>query len=446
VTRENEARSENRQDDSEVPSTGRSNGKDAQVPRAEPSRNAGSGARLRRMRAGGEPPPNAIQATRKPRRARAMRQEPTTPDASAPSHSSNDPPDATAATGGSSAKFSRADSDPWTVPESVRNRFIQDGHRFFFPDGAPAFKDQGRRLTTPSENTQVVHSLIEIARSRGWTEVTVTGTERFRQEAWRQARLAGLLVRGYRPSEMEHAQLIRALGRVRLGSSERIDSISTDIPTNPLREAPPKAAEPVTREASRERIVGKLLDHGRDAYRHDPNEDPSYFVRLQTPEGTREIWGKDIERAVAKSLTQPQVGEQVILQRTGRDAVTVKREERGADGQLRSKDVDVFRNRWLIEKQSFFEGRTAAAQIVRDETVGPREAVRQHPELAGTYLNLRAAELASRALRDPEDQRRFISQVRGALADDIERGEPLQPVRLRERARRSAVEDLRPVR
>ena len=63
----------------------------------------------------------------------------------------------------------------------------------------------------------------------------------------------------------------------------------------------------------------------------------------------------------------------------------------------------------------------------------PREAVRQHPELAGTYLNLRAAELAARGLRDPEDQRRLVAQVRRALAPDIEQGEPLQPVRLRGR-------------
>ena len=96
---------------------------------------------------------------------------------------------------------------------------------------------------------------------------------------------------------------------------------------------------------------------------------------------------------------------------------------------------EVFRNRWVIEKQSFFEARAAAAPIVRDEGVGAREAVREHPELAGTYLNLRAAELASRALRDPQDRRRFVSQVRSALADGIERGEPLQPVRLRERAK-----------
>jgi hypothetical protein len=52
-----------------------------------------------------------------------------------------------------------------------------------------------------------------------------------------------------------------------------------------------------------------------------------------------------IERAPVKSLTQPQVGDQVILQRTGRDAVTVNRQERASDGQLKEKDVDIFRNR-----------------------------------------------------------------------------------------------------
>jgi putative DNA primase/helicase len=314
---------------------------------------------------------------------------------------------------------------------------VQDGHRFYFPDGAPAFRDLGRRLTTTSENTQVVQSLIEIAHSRGWTEVTVSGTERFREEAWRQARLEGLAVRGFRATDEQQAQLIRSLAR---SLARPADAISADSQPAP----PPPQSYPREHPASdlqRERITGKLLDQGRDAYRHDPNEGPSYFVRLQTHDGPREIWGKDLERAMAKSLTQPQVGDEVVLQRTGRDAVTVKRQERDADGQLQPKDVSVFRNRWVIEKQEFFEQRAATAKDLRDETVGPREAVRKHPELTGTYLNLRAAELASRTLRDPQDRRRFVAQVRRALADDIERGEPLQPVRLRERIATRAVKD-----
>src|SRR5580658_114225 len=192
---------------------------------------------------------NAIQASRKPKKNRTPESTP----AAAPEG------EGAPATGSPAAAstLKRADSDPWTVPQSVRDRFVQDGHRFYFPDGAPAFKDLGRKLTTASENTQVIHSLIEIAHSRGWTEVTVTGTERFRQEAWRQARIAGLAVRGYRPSDAEQAQLIRALGRDLLRSSERVDSISADVGMA----VPPPRERTVSTAArgaeARERIVGK---------------------------------------------------------------------------------------------------------------------------------------------------------------------------------------------
>ena len=180
---------------------------------------------------------------------KALPGEAAPPEAAAPS---------AAASAATASPLQRADTDPWTVPQSVRDRFVQDGHRFFFPDGAPAFKDLGRRLTTASENTQVVHSLIQIAHSRGWTEVTVTGTERFRQEAWRQARLAGLGVRGYRPSEAEQAQLIRAMGRDLLRSSERVDSISADVGTA----APPPRERACARGRARR---GSARAHRREA-------------------------------------------------------------------------------------------------------------------------------------------------------------------------------------
>ena len=99
------------------------------------------------------------------------------------------------------------------VPEEVRRRFVQVKNRYYFPDGARAFTDRGTRLTTSSENTEVVRSLIQIAEVRGWSEVTVRGTERFRKEAWFAARLAGLEVRGYQPTEFEQGRLVRTLGR-----------------------------------------------------------------------------------------------------------------------------------------------------------------------------------------------------------------------------------------
>ncbi len=120
--------------------------------------------------------------------------------------------------------------------------------------------------------------------------------------------------------------------------------------------------------------------------------------------------------------------------------MTVKRAERDAEGQVKHKEVETYRNRWVIEKREFFEARNAAAQMVRDEAIRAQDAVRKHPELAGTYLNLerRSSPQAPEGSGGSETIR---VQVRSALADDIERGEPLQPVRLRERAVRKLVED-----
>ena len=218
--------------------------------------------------------------------------------------------------------------------------------------------------------------------------------------------------------------------------SRRTDTISVDTqPPEPRAPTGVPEAGSSAGDAPKERIAGRLAEHGRDAYRHDPEEEPSYFVRIETREGRREIWGKDLERAMTQSLTQPQVGDEVVLQKTGRDLVTVKRVEWDDQGRpTGTKDVETHRNRWVIEKSNFLAERAQAAQVVRDSTIDPRAAVREHPELAGTYLNLKAAELAAERLRDPEDRRRFVALLRTALADEIERGEPLQPVRLRERA------------
>ena len=165
-------------------------------------------------------------------------------------------------------------------------------------------------------------------------------------------------------------------------------------------------------------------------------------MRLQTPNGERTIWGKDLGRAIEKSLTQPQIGEEVSLLRTGADPVTVKRRERDAQGNLlKESDVAAQRNRWVIERRDFIDEREAAAEVLRDTRIAPKEAVKSHPELAGTYLNLRAAEIAARAMRDPQDQQKFVNLVRGALAESIARGEPLQPVRLREKVARDRAQE-----
>ncbi|MGH8254620.1 MAG: LPD7 domain-containing protein [Steroidobacteraceae bacterium] len=325
-----------------------------------------------------------------------------------------------------------AESATQVVPEQIRQRFVQVGRKYYFPDGARAFTDRGSRLTTPSENTEVIRSLVAIAQARGWSDLTVSGTERFRKEAWFTAKLAGLSVRGYRASQFEQERLARAAGR------------RNQVPRNGADRTAAEAtlAEPQAPRAERsgrnEVLWGRLIDHGRATYRHDPHEPTSYFVKVETERGAHTVWGVDLERAFKESLTQPQVGEEVGLRPVRKDVVTVKAPERDADGRVIGEhDLQTHRNRWVLEKREFFEARAAAAQTVGDASVAAREAVKQRPELAGTYLYLRGAEeIARRRIRDPEDQRRFVETVRGALAESVARGEPLAAVRLRERSAR----------
>ena len=84
------------------------------------------------------------------------------------------------------------------IPPEIWERFIGIGAKYYFPDGTPAFVDRGLKLTTPSENTEVIRSLVSIAQARGWNHITVTGSERFRKEAWFAAHRVGIEVWGTR--------------------------------------------------------------------------------------------------------------------------------------------------------------------------------------------------------------------------------------------------------
>ena len=339
------------------------------------------------------------------------------------------------------------------IPEHIRKRFVQVGRHYHFPDGTRAFTDRGGRLTTPSENTEVIRSLVSIAQARGWNEITVRGTERFRKDAWTAARLAGLEVRGYRPTEFEQERVARLLARGRDGMAPKqperppttrsSPESTAGVPGQGIRDE--TQSEPPGRRDSL--LTGTLVEHGRATYRHNPKEPMSYFVKIDTSRGDRTIWGVDLERAFRESLTRPEAGDEVGLRAIRQDAVTVHAPERDADGKIvAEKDLAVHRNRWIVEKRAFFAERAQAARTLRDRTIDPNQAVKRHPELVGTYLQVRAAELAARRFRDAQDRERFVSQVRSALADGVARGEPLPPVRLRQRSAERPSARARPAR
>jgi hypothetical protein len=96
--------------------------------------------------------------------------------------------------------------------------------------------------------------------------------------------------------------------------------------------------------------------------------------------------------------------------------------------------VGAHRNRWIIERRDFLEARGAAARTFNDSRMSAVEGARQHPELLGSYLQLRGAqELAAQRIADPTDQQTFVARVRRGLAQLVAQGESLPLVRLRTR-------------
>lgn len=392
-----------------------------------------SAAVARETRAKQEPQRNAVNSIRPtPRRLRSF--------SSDEERSRDDPSSSTR-----SGLRQQAARDPYIVPDEIKQRFVQVGNKYHFPDGARAFTDHGSRLTSPSENSEVIKSLISIAQARGWADITISGTERFKKEAWFAARVAGLDVRGYSPTEFEQGRLVRMFARAQAPAGQSTAPEPSSKVPSPSRSARTTQAlrgdeahvdeRSAPRERQRTLHVGRLVDHGAAPYLHDSRNDKSYFVRIETLSGERDIWGIDLQRALKESLTRPQIGDEIGLRALRQDAVKVSRREYDDAGRvIGENELGANRNAWIVEKRDFFRERAQASRVLRDSNVDRQAAVKQHPELLGTYLQLHAAELVAKTLHNPEDQRRFVASVRTALADAVARGEPLATVPMKETA------------
>lgn len=118
------------------------------------------------------------------------------------------------------------------VPESVAYRFLKVECEYYFQDRRPAFSDRGHKLATRGTDPEVVLSLIEIAKARGWDTITVKGTEVFRRSAWMEATQSGLSVAGYKPTAIDLADLASrpANNTVEKGSVQTKSSVPTKSP------------------------------------------------------------------------------------------------------------------------------------------------------------------------------------------------------------------------
>ena len=313
------------------------------------------------------------------------------------------------------SKEKSAESRASRVPDSVHERFIHIGDNFYFPDGAEAFSRAPGRLTTRSENAVVIQSMVAIARAESESGIVkVGGSDFFKKEAWFAANLTGLEVQGYTPTEFERERLVRAL-------ASRHGTKSSDQGPEEEKERSLK---------TNELISGRLVDHGPASYKHNPKEPMSYFVRIETEKGDRDIWGVDLERAFRHSLSNPGIGDQVGLRARGKEPVTVLAEGR---------ELDAYRNQWSVERKDFLDQRRDMAAVFRDPSISAAEGIRRHPELEGSYRTLDMGHAhAEEQYTSKTHRSQFVEHLRDYVAKTIEYGHPLEPARPPAREERSS--------
>ncbi|MDF0672974.1 MAG: hypothetical protein P0120_01345 [Nitrospira sp.] len=296
--------------------------------------------------------------------------------------------------------------------ESLRKRFIEAGEQFYYrtAPGEPtkiAFSDHGRRLVTEHDDPSVIQGMVLRAKAKGWTSVRVNGTPEFKTEAWVQATIAGLDVEGYTPRGIDLARAedrrdhrpVRGQtvqqpvdreashdrttdGHVRkpdktLSPSQQVAAATLEAILKARGDSPTMIAAAVEEAKARlqgERVVvGTIVDHGIDHYNHDVQNAKSYFVKVATDRGEREIWGVDLSRACEQGKVQR--GDAVALVQQAHEPVTVTvplRDESGAS--IGTAPQPATRNRWEVIKMDSL-GHREQHQLKETARVGTQEPV-----------------------------------------------------------------------
>jgi putative DNA primase/helicase len=309
------------------------------------------------------------------------------------------------------------------VPAFVTARFLRVGDDYYFPDRTLAFVDRGGKLKAHTHNAEVVRSLVAIAEARGWQAITVTGAEAFRRAIWHEASLRGIEVQGYRATDIERAELQRAMQR----SPDALPPRAHDASA---------AASPEEASAREERLSGRLVEHGAAPYRFHPQGRVSYYVKLRTPNGDRTVWGVDLERALVESSSRVQVGDLVVVENRGAQRVKLKAPQRNGRGELvGERTIETHRNRWLIETAAWFAQRAEQAAALREREAAPQDLARRHAELRDAAIALWLGErFVDRRIEEPNDRDRVLAALRERLAQAHERGDEIRVPLVRDRA------------
>ena len=279
------------------------------------------------------------------------------------------------------------------------DQYLRADNKFYFRDDQKtvAFEDKKNSLFTTLSKPDVIRSMVELAKAKGWETLHLKGTDDFKREAWLEAQLIGLKVAGYIPQVLDQARLNERLEIAGLDKSvlaginvmSAVPVLSPEMDGKPRtskrqsealtqgRDQPQKqtkvmqelreelAKDGATPEetalaldavksmlGTNRSYVGKVLEHGDAPYLFKKDERMNYFVKIEhSDQSTQDVWGVDLRRAMQEGGAK--LGDAVFLAYQGSRPVTVQVNDRDASGKVvGTHDETTNRNTWLAERIS----------------------------------------------------------------------------------------------
>ena len=310
---------------------------------------------------------------------------------------------------------------------NIKSRLFARDYEFRDQPGKVAFTERLTSMQSTVDRPAVVKAMVERAEERGWTTLRVSGSPEFERQAWIAATARGIKAVGYEPTEGDRLAAREELDRLGKergqaqvlhgGAITREATRARDVPAwagppeRPTSGAQPRSSPPTksseldqraesdrpvaipmrsylaergertqnaeaivalaNKQLQRDRVyVGTVVASGADHFDFDQKNDRSPYVKLQTPDGEKIVWGVDLPRALEEGKIK--VGDGIALEHRGMQPVTVVVKDHDGSGQVVGDHEEVVkRNSWFAVK----------VDQLRDEALGRHLTTQRPPSL-----------------------------------------------------------------
>ena len=142
------------------------------------------------------------------------------------------------------------------IPAALTKRYAIKDHVYYSknPSIGMVFEDKGQSIRAKSSDADDIRAMVDLAKSKHWSIIKVSGTAEFKREAWLAANMQGLQVTGYTPTQQDLALLENAQAKTQ-NKIELTSNAPIAAEVAIIASAKAKGADPKTIQAIKQRVA-----------------------------------------------------------------------------------------------------------------------------------------------------------------------------------------------